>query len=36
VVTQLHGENGVCFEATYSAPSRNDGASFRAKADSSG
>lgn len=33
VVAQLHGENGVCFEGTYSAPTRNDALLFRAKLD---
>ncbi|MDG2306496.1 MAG: hypothetical protein P8R42_17970 [Candidatus Binatia bacterium] len=33
VVAQIHGENGTCFEATCSAPSRNDAFLFQAKAD---
>ena len=33
VVTQLRGENGLCLEARYPLPSRNDATLFRAKAN---
>ncbi|MCC6765063.1 MAG: DUF4215 domain-containing protein [Deltaproteobacteria bacterium] len=33
LIVQLHASNGTCWGATYSSPSKNDPASFAAKAD---